>query len=84
MRAPTHIRLWFNEHLEPAFSTLSVLHADGRPIAQQAAHVPPGERKLLELALPALPPGMYTVRFQVLSIDGHSIQSSYTFTVKGP
>ena len=31
---------------------------------------------------PNLDPGRYTVRFRVLSVDGHVVESSYTFTVK--
>jgi len=30
-----------------------------------------------------LAPGKYSVKFRVLSLDGHVIQSSFDFTVKG-
>jgi hypothetical protein len=83
-RGPAQVRLWFNERLEPAFSTLSVRDADGRPVEHQSPQVAARDPKLLELALPVLPAGTYTVRYQVLSIDGHTVKSSYSFTVKGP
>jgi len=83
-RPPGQVRLWFNERLEPAFSTLSVLGTDGTPVTQQAANVTAGDPKLLQLMLPPLAPGIYTVRYRVLSVDGHTVQSSYTFTVKQP
>lgn len=83
-KPPNHVRLWFNERLEPAFSTLSVLDASGRPVTQEPARVPPEDPKRLELPLPALTPGTYTVKYKVLSVDGHTVKASYTFTVNTP
>jgi methionine-rich copper-binding protein CopC len=82
--APAHVRLWFNERLEPAFCELSVLDAEGRSATAQAARVSAQNPKLLELALPTLGPGVYTVQYKVVSVDGHTVKASYTFTVKGP
>jgi hypothetical protein len=84
VRSPAHVRLWFNERLEPAFCVLSVLDAQGKAVSAEAAHVSPDDPKLLELALPALGPGAYTVQYKVVSVDGHTVKASYTFTVKGP
>jgi hypothetical protein len=81
-KPPAQVRLWFNERLEPAFSSLSVLDAAGKPVTSAPARVAADDPKLLELALPTLAPGTYTVRYQVLSVDGHTVKSSYTFTVK--
>jgi len=38
--------------------------------------------KAIVLALPELAPGKYTVKFRVLSVDGHVVDTSYDFTVK--
>ena len=38
--------------------------------------------KAIVLPLPELSPGKYTVKFRVLSVDGHVVDSSYDFTVK--
>jgi hypothetical protein len=35
------------------------------------------------LPLPELAPGKYSVKFRVLSVDGHVVDSSFDFTVKG-
>ena len=78
------VRLWFNERLEPAFYALSVLGADGKPVTWESGHVSSENPKLLELALPVLAPGLYRVQYKVLSVDGHTVKASYTFTVKGP
>ena len=82
-RAPPAVRLWFNERLEPAFSSLDVVDVGGRPVTTAAARVPARDPKLLELPLPALAPGVYTVRYKVLSVDGHAVKASFAFTVKG-
>jgi methionine-rich copper-binding protein CopC len=77
-RPPPAVRLWFNERLEPAFSSLDVVDAGGRPVTTTAARVPAQDPKL-----PALAPGVYTVRYKVLSVDGHTVKASFAFTVKG-
>ena len=82
-KPPAAVRLWFNERLEPAFSSLDVVDAAGRPVTTDSARVSARDQKLLELALPALAPGAYTVRYKVLSVDGHTVKASFPFTVKG-
>ena len=42
-----------------------------------------GDPKQLTVSLGELPAGTYTVRFRVLSIDGHLVESSFPFTVGG-
>jgi len=37
---------------------------------------------LLSVSTPNLAPGRYTVRYRVLSVDGHIVESSFAFTVK--
>jgi len=82
--SPTHVRLWFNERLEPAFCTLSVQDAEGRSATTEPARVSSQNPKLLEVGLPVLGPGVYTVQYKVVSVDGHTVKASYTFTVKEP
>jgi methionine-rich copper-binding protein CopC len=33
--------------------------------------------------VPALPAGAYTVKYRVLSVDGHVVEAELTFTVRG-
>jgi len=82
-QSPAQVRLWFNEKLEPSFSILKVLDAAGKPVTDRSANVSAGDQKLLELDLPDLPEGTYTVSYEVLSIDGHAVKSGYTFAVRG-
>ena len=80
-RPPDSIRLRFNEAIEADYSKLSVENAKGESVAS-GARVSPEDAQVLILELPKLPPGSYTVRFEVLSVDGHRIKQSYPFTVE--
>lgn len=81
-KAPRQVRLWFNEKLEPAYASI-VLHRGTQLVATDQARVDPQDQKLLVLDLPPLEPGEYTVKYRVLSVDGHSVDYGYTFTI-GP
>jgi copper resistance protein C len=81
-QSPQQLRLWFNEALEPAFSIATVLDTAGNSVTEIKAVVSASDAKLLELTLPRLKQGVYTVRFQVLSIDGHTVKSGFTFEIR--
>jgi copper resistance protein C len=82
-RPPARVQLWFNERLEPQFSTLSVWDATGHSVDDKDIRVDPDDSKKLSVGLPDLTPGTYTVKFRVLSVDGHIVESEYPFTVRG-
>ena len=82
LHSPSSVRLWFNEKLEPSFSSLVVLDSAGRPVTQASATVPAADPRLIELALPALGAGRYTVQYRVLSIDGHRVKAAFAFDVQ--
>ncbi|HET6319591.1 MAG TPA: copper resistance CopC family protein [Chloroflexota bacterium] len=82
-KAPAEVRLWFNEDIESAYASLVVLDIGKQPVTEVTPHLAPGDQKSLVLPLPELAPGKYSVQFRVLSLDGHVIQSSFDFTVKG-
>lgn len=79
---PERVELWFNERLEPAYSSVSVTtEADAR-VDRGDVRVGPDDPRKLSVTLPALEPGRYRVRFRVLSVDGHVVESSFVFSVK--
>jgi len=80
--APERVDLWFSEPLEPAFSTISVWSASGARVDRRDGAVAPADPRQLSVALDAIGPGTYTVRFRVLSVDGHVVESSFPFTVR--
>ena len=79
---PDRVQLWFNERLEPAFSSVSVWSSAGTQVDAGDARVAPDDAKRLSVTLPALPPGAYSVRYRVLSVDGHVVDSSFSFTIR--
>jgi methionine-rich copper-binding protein CopC len=72
--------LWFNEQLEAALSRLSVVDTD-KPVDSGDVRVGPDDLKRLSVGIPALAPGTFTVRYRVLSVDGHVVESQFSFTV---
>lgn len=81
-KAPTQIRLWFNEEIEGAYTSLSVLGANKKPVTDAKPRVVSDDPKSVVLPLPDLKPGKYTVKFRVLSVDGHVVDSTFNYTVK--
>jgi methionine-rich copper-binding protein CopC len=80
--SPAKIQLWFNERLEPRYSTASVLDPNGKRVDLQNAQVSPEDPKQLAIGVTQLPSGKYTVKFRVLSVDGHVVEQSFPFTVR--
>jgi methionine-rich copper-binding protein CopC len=81
-QSPRQLRLWFNEALEPAFCVVTVRDASGNAVTSNDAAVSGTDPKLLVLQLPQLDKGAYTVQFQVLSVDGHTVKSSFKFEIR--
>src|SRR5687768_13332984 len=81
-QTPTQVRLWFNEEVEKDYASLAVLDPAKAPVTDASPEISADDPKAIVLALPELAPGKYTVKFRVLSVDGHVVDSSYDFTVK--
>lgn len=82
-KAPEQVRLWFNEDIEGDYASLTVLDADKRPVTDAKPTLVSDDPKSIVLPLPELAPGKYSVKFRVLSVDGHVVDSAFDFTVKG-
>ncbi|HMB34115.1 MAG TPA: copper resistance CopC family protein [Methylomirabilota bacterium] len=80
-RPPERVQMWFSERLEPAYASASVWNEAGKQVDGGDAKVDASDPSLLSVSTPNLGPGRYTVRYRVLSVDGHVVESSYTFTV---
>ena len=81
--APAQVQLWFNEEIEGDYASLVVLDAEKHPVTEIKPKLAPDDRKSIVLPLPELTPGKYSVKFRVLSVDGHVVDSYFDFTVKG-
>jgi copper resistance protein C len=80
---PARVELWFNERIEPAYARLVVENAAGTPVEQGDVTVDSEDARRVAVTLGSLPAGRYTVRYRVLSVDGHIVESQLTFTVRG-
>jgi hypothetical protein len=80
--SPARIQLWFNERLEPHYSSISVLDSDGKRVDLDNALVSTEDAKQLAIDVKQLQSGRYTVKFRVLSVDGHVVEQSFPFTVR--
>jgi methionine-rich copper-binding protein CopC len=80
--SPETVRIWFDGELEPAFSQVTVTDGSGQRVDHGDGRVDPNGRRLLQVSVPTLPPGTYSVHWAVLSIDGHRTTGDFRFTVK--
>ena len=82
--APSQVRVWFTEPLEGAFSTLEVVNQSGDRVDRGPAKVDAASPALLQVPLKPLGPGVYRVKWRVLSIDTHVTDGDFTFRVESP
>jgi len=76
--APHQVTLSFTQNLEAAFSSVTVTDSGGARVDQGKPQV---SGSTLSVALKAIGPGAYHVRWQVLSVDTHKTEGNFTFTV---
>ena len=79
-RAPHVVRLEFDQAVKPLANSIQVFTAGGRLVSRPARTASGGHAVLA--ALPKLPRGAYTVRWHVISGDGHVISGVFTFGVR--
>lgn len=78
--APAAVTLDFNAGVEPALSKVVLFKTKGEQLALVIGSSPkPNE---LVLHLPALPPGGYSLRYQVYAVDGHLTEGYFGFRVE--
>ena len=83
--APSQVRVWFTEPLEPAFSTLEVVNKSGERVDLGPARVDAASPAVLQVPLKPLAPGTYRVKWRVLSVDTHVTEGDFIFRVsEGP
>jgi len=80
--APKEISIEFSEALDPKLSTLELDDDKGVAVSKATAVLDPSDAKHLTLALPALAPGVYSVKWVSVATDAHRLNGTYSFTVK--
>jgi copper transport protein len=82
-QSPVSIKLAFNEAISPELYYIQVWNSQGTQVTTESAKLASNSSEL-ELALPSLPIGTYTVQYHVISADGHPVTDSYPFEVVAP
>ena len=80
--APKHIRLQFNEKLEPAFSKIGLVDANEVAITLAKITLDKTDPKVMFAEVPSLAPGQYRVRWTAMAHDGHKTKGEFGFKVK--
>jgi methionine-rich copper-binding protein CopC len=75
---PSQVTLWFTQKLEAAFSTITVTNAAGERVDTGKVRV---NGTQMSIGLRAGGAGTYRVHWQVLSVDTHRTDGSFTFQV---
>lgn len=80
--SPREIRIFFTQGVVPAFSHVHVVSATGTSIPTSKVVTDPSDPSVLIARLGrALGPGTYSVSWYVVSVDTHTTQGTYNFTV---
>lgn len=83
---PVQIRLCFNENVEAKFSQVTLSRAGAESsLALGSIALDPASANCLHVPIEApLANGSYTIRYRVLSVDGHVVDYGYGFRLDAP
>jgi copper resistance protein C len=82
--SPRELRLYFTQGVVTAFSHVHVVSEAGAVVPAGKLVNDPSDRSIVIVRLGrALGPGTYSVTWQVVSVDTHTTQGTFTFTVSG-
>jgi|SRR5215470_8530123 len=75
--SPGQITLYFSQNLERRFSRAEVRNAAGARFDQGVSV----SGSVMRVSVKTLPPGTYRVTWRVLSVDTHTTEGAFSFTV---
>jgi hypothetical protein len=78
--APREVTLSFTQNLEPSFSSVEVTAGSGARVDQGKPQI---SGNTMRVTLKAGGPGTYHVHWRALSVDTHTTQGNFSFTVGG-
>lgn len=80
--APKSLSLTFSEKLEPKFSGVDLMTADGKAVALKSSVATKDHKTITGALAGPLAPGSYMVMWHVVSADGHKMKGDFSFTVR--
>ncbi|MGH2530584.1 MAG: copper resistance protein CopC [Actinomycetota bacterium] len=79
---PSHVVMGFTEPPDLGLSSVEILDSTGQEVDVGPVEGSPGERNSLQVALPELANGVYTVSWRALSkVDGHLTTGAFSFGI---
>ena len=78
--APSEVRMWFSQALEPKFTSAQLRSSSGAVVA--SGGVDGADPKQIVIRVNGLPAGSYKVFWKVLSVDTHHTEGSFGFEVR--
>ena len=81
--SPAVMHLWFTQELEPAFSWVTVTDKSGATVNDGPAAINPSNRQEFDVKLKTLPAGQYKVKWHALSVDTHTTEGDFGFSIRG-
>ena len=79
--SPEKITVNFGGSIEPAFSKIEVFDPNGEKVSTECRFLE--EDSIIESdLLENLSPGVYKVKWKIMSLDGHAIKGEYNFTIE--
>jgi len=78
---PEKVTIKFAGAVEPAFSKIEVFNPANKKISKKIRFLK--DNRIMETDLKGnLGPGVYTVKWKCMSVDGHSLSEEYSFTIE--
>jgi copper transport protein len=78
------VHFWFDEAINPSVSKIIIKDSAGRQVNTDTGHANAADPEELDVTIPALAPGQYTVLWTSDSAqDGHILSGFYVFTAGG-
>jgi methionine-rich copper-binding protein CopC len=81
-KPPSALRLTFNERIEPAYTSLSLVDASGRQVAGAKAVADPNDARSATFTMPPLAAGAYSARWIAVGADGHKTHGEFSFSIR--
>jgi copper transport protein len=79
-RSPAEVRLTFDQSVEALGTAIRVFDSKGRLLSRQT--VTSADKRTIRTPVARLARGGYTIRWRVVSADGHVVSGLYTFGVR--
>lgn len=78
---PERVTIKMGGEVEPAFSKIEVFNPDGKKVSKKTSFS--NDNMVMETKLKGgLSPGVYTVKWKCMSLDGHTLTGEYIFTIE--